>query len=416
MITLKNGQVYIDGGFQTTDILIKDDKIIKIGQGLNKGRIIDCTGQIVIPGLVDCHVHLREPGFTNKETIKTGTSAAAKGGYTTVFAMPNVNPNPDTLEKLDYINQLIEKDAIVEVIQIANITDNKNNLSEMEKMAPYTVGFSNDGKSVADSKVMLDAMKMAKKINRAIIAHVEDESLAKNGVIRESEYSRKQGLIGIPEISETVQLARDLLLASITDVHYHMCHISSALSLDLIKMYKQMGTNVTVEVTPHHLLLTIDDIKDDGNYKMNPPLGSIDDQNELIEGIKSGAIDIIATDHAPHTTTEKSQGLKSSPFGIVGLETAFPLMYTNLVKNGVITLEHLVRLMSINPRLIFNLKNCDILVGNIANISVFDITHEKAIDKNEFLSMGKNMPYQGMICSGWNKITIYEGKIVYEAQ
>lgn len=420
MITLKNGIVFIDNEFKELDILIDNGKIIEISKDISKGNVIDCTGKIVSPSFIDSHVHFREPGYEAKETIKQGSMAAASGGYTKVFLMPNLNPKPNSLENINLINDLIKKDSVVDCIQSGTITKDQsglgNNLSDMEEIAPHVCGFSDDGNGVYTSSTMYEAMKIASKLNKPILSHCEDRDMLFKGVIHEGEQSKKLNLPGIPGVSETLEIARNGFLALETKCHLHICHISIKESVDLVRYLKSIGCNITCEVTPHHLTLIDEDIKDkdDANYKMNPPLSSKKDKEALIKGLLDGTIDCIATDHAPHTKEEKDKGMLSAPFGIVGLETAFSVLYTDLVKTGVIDLGLLLDKMSLNVSKIFNLQSHEIKVGNDANITVIDITNEYKIDVDKFISKGKNTPYNNKSVYGKILYTIMRGEIIYE--
>lgn len=419
MYTLKGADVFVGNAILKRDILVENGKITKIDIDISNGEIIDCSNHLITPSFIDPHVHSREPGFEYKETIATVSKAAAKGGYTKIFLMPNLNPVPSNLKDLNFILNLINKNSLIDCCQLGSITmdqSGKGALSDIEGIAPYVVGFSDDGKGVVDSGQMYEAMRLAKKYNRAIIAHAEDESLLFGGVIHEGEFNKKNKLPGILSASETVQVARDLVLAEDTKVHYHVCHASAKETLALVKFYKDKGVNVTVEVTPHHILLNENDLKDDGIFKVNPPLRSREDQKAIIEAIKSGLIDMVATDHAPHTDEEKSKGLMNSSFGMVGIEISFGLLYTNLVKTNIISLERLLAMMSLNVSKAFNIENNAITVGNFANLTVIDLNKEYVIDKSTFVSKGRNTPFNGYKCFGQITKTILKGEIKYELQ
>ena len=415
MITLKNGNVLIGENLIKKDILIKDSKIAKIGDDINEGKIIDCTNLTILPSFIDCHVHFREPGFEYKATILEEAKVAAKGGYTDVFMMPNLKPAPSNLESVQLLDSL-RKNAIINCHILGTITNDEKSeeVTNMYEIDEYVKGYSDDGKGVKTSNLMLQAMFDAKNLDKPIIAHCEDESILYGGVVRDNIWNRNNGFPGIIDISETVQLARDLVLAEKTGCQYHLCHISSRYSLELIKWYKTR-CRVSCEVTPHHLILNEFDLKDDGAYKMNPPLASVEDQKALIEGIKDGSIDIISTDHAPHSNEEKSKGLLKSPFGIVGLETSFPLIYTNFVKTGIISIKRMVDLMSLNESKLFKLESHEIKENNNANIVIVDLNKEFVIDDNFITSKSKSSPFKGMKVNGLVKYTIKDGGIVYEA-
>ena len=415
MITLKNGNVLIGENLIKKDILIKNSKIEKISDDINEGKIIDCTNLTILPSLIDCHVHFREPGFEYKATIKEEARVAAKGGYTDVFMMPNLKPSPSDIESVKLLDSL-RKDALINCHILGTITKDEKSecLSDMYDINDYVKGFSDDGKGVKTTDLMLQAMFDAKNLDKPIIAHCEDESILYGGVVRDNIWNRNNDFPGIIYISETAQVARDLVLAEKTGCQYHVCHLSSKYTLELIKWYKTR-CRVSCEVTPHHLLLNEFDLKDDGAFKMNPPLASIEDQKALIEGIKDGSIDIISTDHAPHSNEEKAKGLLKSPFGIVGLETALPLIYTNFVKTNVISLKRMVDLMSLNEAKLFDLETHEIFEGNKANIVIVDFNKEFIIDNNFITSKSKSSPFIGMKVNGLVKYTIKDGGIIYEA-
>lgn len=415
---IKNGKVFQNDHYEKLDILIEGDKIVNLSPKItvSDNEVIDAQGKIINPGFIDVHVHFREPGQTDKETILTGSQAAAKGGYTTVGAMPNVIPVPDTSEKFQ-IQQILNQQSVITLEQYAPITTNEigNELVDfgrMQKLGAFA--FSNDGHGVKNSRTMLHAMKEIAKINSHLAAHIEDVDLFNRGVINEGKKSAEFGLPGISEVTETAQLARDLVLAKETGVHYHACHISTKTSLEMIRSAKNDGINVTCEVTPHHLLLCEDDIKEnDAMFKMNPPLRTKEDQRALIAGLQEGVIDMIATDHAPHTMPEKTRGFLRSSFGISGIETAFSLLYTKLVKSETITLEKLIQLMSIHPAKIFDLSSSEIRVGKAANLNIIDLEEESEIQATKFISKGKNTPFDGVKVSGQVTATICNGQIVY---
>ncbi len=363
-----------------------------------------------LPGFCDVHVHLREPGFSYKETILTGTAAAARGGYTAVCTMPNLNPVPDSVEHLKVQEDIIAKDALIHVYPYAAITVNEEGkeLSDMDALAPRVIAFSDDGHGVQSDAMMEEAMRKAKSLNRLIVAHCEDNTLLHGGYIHDGRYAKEHGHRGICSKSEWGQIARDLELAEKTGCGYHVCHISTKESVEVIRQAKARGVDVTCETAPHYLLLCEDDLKEDGWWKMNPPLRSKEDHDALIEGIKDGTIDVIATDHAPHSAEEKSRGLEKSAFGIVGIETAFPLLYTYLVKTGVISFEKLMELIVYNPRKRFNIP-----LGE-EDYSVWDLEAETVIDPEQFLSKGKATPFAGWKVNGICRKTVVNGKTVYE--
>ena len=372
--------------------------------------VYDCDGNFVFPGFCDVHVHFREPGFSYKETISSGSAAAARGGYTAVCTMPNLKPVPDSAEHLKMQLDIIERDATIDVYPYASITVGQlgEELSEMYAMAKDCIAFSDDGRGVQSDELMREAMKKAKALGKMIVAHCEVNSLLRGGYIHDGEYARAHGHRGICSESEYAQIARDIELVREIGCPYHVCHISTKESVELIRKAKAEGLDVTCETGPHYLVLDDRDLQEHGRFKMNPPIRSKEDKEALIEGIKDGTIDMIATDHAPHSAEEKAKGLEGSAFGIVGLETAFPILYTKLVKTGVITLEKLVELMAINPR-----KRFDIPLGD--DFSIWDLEKEFTVDPAEFLSMGKATPFEGEKLFGVNLITVHNGKAVYKA-
>ncbi len=419
-IILKNGTIWTGSSWFNGDILIEKNLIVEISENLtidNNHLFFDLKGKVVAPGFIDLHVHLREPGFPEKETIATGILAAVKGGFTTIAAMPNTKPVLDNLEVLNFVREKSKKINKVRLLPIASITKGEegNELTDFATLQQNGIfALSDDGKGVQNSRLMYLAMVKAKELNLPILAHTEDENLANKGVVHLGKVSSRFNLLGIPSEAETVQIARDLLLAEKTKVHYHVCHISTKEGVRLLREAKKLGINVTAEVTPHHLLLNEEDIlKLDSNYKMNPPLRSKEDQAALLKGILDGTIDIIATDHAPHTVEEKNQSFITAPFGIVGLEIAFPLLYTYLVLTKKITLELLLKLLSTNSAKAFNLPLGVIEVGKRADLVVLDLTKKEVVNKNKFLSKGKNTPFNGRELTGWPILTIYDGKIVY---
>ena len=363
----------------------------------------------ILPGFCDVHVHFREPGFSYKETILSGSLAAARGGYTAVCTMPNLNPVPDNAENVKCQKDIIERDALIAVYPYASITVSQKGeaLSDMEKIAGDVIAFSDDGKGIQSEELMRQAMIKAKSLGKIIVAHCEDNSLLHGGYIHDGKYAKEHSHKGICSESEYKPIERDIALAKETSCAYHVCHISCKESVELIRKAKADGVDITCETAPHYLLLDENDIKEDGKYKMNPPLRSKEDRLALIEGIKDGTIDMIATDHAPHSAEEKSKGLKDSAFGIVGLETAFSLMYTYLVKENVISLEKLVELMAINPRKRFNIPLTN-------DYTVWDLHESTNIDPREFLSKGRATPFEGMKVFGKCLITVANGKEVYK--
>lgn len=417
---IKNGRLLTETGFEITDILIKDGKIAEIGSELSTEaeQIIDVEGKLVAPGFVDLHVHLREPGGEKKETIATGTLAAAKGGFTTVAAMPNTRPVPDSKAQLEWVQEKINSTASVRVLPYASITIRElgqelTDFVQLKEAGAFAL--TDDGVGIQSAGMMLEAMKRAAKLDMAIVAHCEDNTLINKGSLHEGRKAAELGINGIPSVCESVHIARDILLAEEAGCHYHVCHISTKESVRAVRDAKRYGIKVTAEVTPHHLLLNEDDITgNDANYKMNPPLRSKADHEALIEGLLDGTIDFIATDHAPHTIEEKAEGIRLAPFGIVGLETAFPLLYTHLVKKDFMTLKQLIEFLTVKPAKAFGLPYGELKAGAPADIVLIDLEEEKEINPDKFLSKGKNTPFAGWNCKGWPVLTIAEGKIVWE--
>ncbi|EEV50469.1 dihydroorotase [Enterococcus faecium] len=419
---IKNGQINTRKNITTpAEIWIEDGRIKAIGTGFSEAEfdeVFDAKGQLITPGLVDVHVHLREPGFTYKETIEAGTRSAARGGFTTVCAMPNLNPVPDKAEKLKQVYDIIRKDAVVKVLQYAPITENLRSEKLVDQEALIEEGafaFTNDGVGVQTAGTMYLAMKEAAKNNKALVAHTEDESLLFGGVMHAGKKAEELGLPGILSVTESSQIARDLLLAEATGVHYHVCHVSTKESVRVIRDAKKAGIHVTAEVSPHHLILIDEDIPEDfGFWKMNPPLRGRKDREALIEGLLDGTIDCIATDHAPHGLEEKSQSFMKSPFGIVGSETAFQLIYTHFVETGQFTLEQVINWLAVKPAEIFGLNAGTLTVGAPADVAIFDITKTCTIDKEDFLSKGENTPFIGWKVKGETQMTFVNGKLVWQ--
>ncbi len=419
---IKNGQINTRKNMTTpAEIWIEDGRIKAIGTGFSEAEfdeVFDAKGQLITPGLVDVHVHLREPGFTYKETIEAGTRSAARGGFTTVCAMPNLNPVPDTAEKLKQVYDIIRKDAVVKVLQYAPITENLRSEKLVDQEALIEEGafaFTNDGVGVQTAGTMYLAMKEAAKNNKALVAHTEDKSLLFGGVMHAGKKAEELGLPGILSVTESSQIARDLLLAEATGVHYHVCHVSTKESVRVIRDAKKAGIQVTAEVSPHHLILIDEDIPEDfGFWKMNPPLRGREDREALIEGLLDGTIDCIATDHAPHGLEEKSQSFMKSPFGIVGSETAFQLIYTHFVETGQFTLEQVINWLAVKPAEIFGLNAGTLTVGAPADVAIFDITKTCTIDKEDFLSKGENTPFIGWKVKGETQMTFVNGKLVWQ--
>lgn len=410
--------VFQDAQIFRRGVLTRGDAVFsfEIHHGASVSPVhIPASSFVICPGFVDVHVHLREPGFSYKETMSSGTQAAAHGGYTTVCAMPNLDPVPDSLPHLEQQLALIRRDAAIRVLPYGSITRGQlgEELSDMAAMAPYVAAFSDDGRGVQSEAQMRLAMETAKGLHKLIVAHCEDNSLLHGGYIHDGAYARTHGHRGICSESEWGQIRRDLELVRQTGCGYHVCHISTKESVALIRRAKAEGLDVTCETAPHYLLMDETMLQEDGRFKMNPPLRSPADREALLEGLADGTIDMVATDHAPHSAEEKSRGLEKSAMGIVGLETAFPLLYKYLVLEGVITLEKLVALMSANPRRIFALEG-GVEEGDAADFTVLDLGAEYAVDPGTFLSKGRATPFAGWKVQGRAVLTVVGGKEVYD--
>lgn len=409
----KNATVH---GFGKSDLLVSDSVIVDICKDIDVSvadKVYYLDNLYIFPGFTDVHVHLREPGFSYKETIATGTRASARGGYTAVCSMPNLNPVPDSVDNVKAQTDIIDRDAVIRVYPFGSITVGQKGekLSDMEAIAPYVIGFSDDGKGVQSGDMMRSAMEKAASLNKIISAHCEDESLLNGGYIHDGEYAKQNGHKGICSESEWGPVARDIPLIKETGVSYHVCHVSAKETVDIVRKAKAEGVNITCETGPHYLVFSDSELKEDGGFKMNPPIRSAEDRAALIEGIKDGTIDMIATDHAPHSSEEKSKGLLSLN-GVVGIETAFPVLYTKLVKEGVITLDKLIELMSTNPGKRFGISS-DIKVGQKANFTVFNLDEEYTVSTDDFLSMGKSTPFKDMRVFGKCVLTVCDGNIAY---
>lgn len=411
---LRHAMVYRPSGFAKGDVLVRNGRIERIApqippmEGVSES---DMSGCCIVPGLVDVHVHFREPGFSCKETIRTGSLAAAHGGYTTVCTMPNLNPVPDTPAHLERQLEIIRRDAVVHVLPYGAITMGEEGLelSDMEGMAPFVAGFSDDGRGVQDENMMREAMKEAKKLGKIIAAHCEVNKLLTGGWIHDGKYARAHGHRGITSESEWAEVARDVKLAGETGVGYHVCHISTKESVDIIRRAKAEGVDVTCETGPHYLVLCDSDLQEDGRFKMNPPLRGEEDREALIAGILDGTVDMIATDHAPHEAEAKSRGLERSAMGVVGLETAFAVMYTHFVKTGRMKLEKLVELMSVNPARRFGIGAL-LEEGQRADLAVFDLSREWVVNPGEFCSKGRATPFAGEKLFGRCVLTLADGE------
>ena len=370
---------------------------------------IDFSHCVVLPGFCDVHVHLREPGFSYKETIASGSLASARGGYTAVCSMPNLNPVPDSVEHLKAQQDIIDDSACIHVYPFASITVGQKGevLSDLDGMAPNTIGFSDDGKGVQSTELMRDAMLKAKALGKPIVAHCEVNELLRGGYIHDGAYAKAHGHRGICSESEWMHVARDIELVKEIGVKYHVCHISTKETVDLIRKAKAEGVDITCETGPHYLVMDDSMLEEHGRFKMNPPLRSKEDREALVAGILDGTIDMIATDHAPHSAEEKGKGLEGSAFGVVGIETAFPILYTYLVKPGILSMERLIELMVINPRKRFDLPfGCD--------YSIWDLDEAYTIDPNEFISLGKATPFEGWNVNGRCLATVCDGKLIYK--
>ena len=414
----RNASIFEGGRFVTGDLVVDGGRIVSVGSEAADGgadRTVDLGGLHLLPGLVDVHVHLREPGFTQKETIATGTAAAAHGGYTTVCAMPNLNPAPDSPATLGVELAAIGRDARVKVIPYGCITMGQRGAGELvdfAALAPDVIGFSDDGRGVQSEALMEEAMRRAAAVRKPIVAHCEVDDLLRGGYIHDGEYCREHGHRGISSESEWRQVERDIALAERTGCQYHVCHVSTRESVELVRRARACGLAVSCETAPHYLLLCDEDLQEEGRFKMNPPLRSRADRDALREGVLDGTIEVIATDHAPHTAEEKSRGLAGSAMGIVGLECAFPLLYTYLVKPGMLTLERLVELMSLNPRRIFGLGG-GLQAGQPADFTVMDLGAEYEINPAAFLSMGHATPFAGWRVGGRTMLTVVDGREAY---
>jgi dihydroorotase len=405
-----------------SDMFIEDGKVKRIAEDINAAAdvVIDADGLDVMPGFVDMHVHFREPGFEYKETIKTGSLAAAAGGYTTVCPMPNTKPVIDCAEMVNFIKEKSESDSIINIIPVGSMTKAQagEEVSDIHGMKKAGAGaLSEDGKSVMCTPVLYEALKAAVAENLIFLDHCEDKSLVRGGVMNEGRKSKELGLAGITDSVEDTITARDIIMCNETGVRLHICHCSTKIAADLVRYAKSRGMKVTAEVTPHHFTLTDDDIpSDDGNYKMNPPLRSKDDVMEMLRGLKDGTIDCISTDHAPHSADEKNVSMNKAAFGIVGLETAYSLSQTALVNTGILTSDELVCKMSLNPSRILGIDRGDISVGKAADIAIADPGQGYEINPCEFRSKGHSTPFAGKYVMGRVLMTLVNGNIVFKRQ
>ncbi len=415
---LKNAEVLKNGELAKLDILVCDGVVVSLGMDLEaEGALVfDFENCVIFPGFTDVHVHFREPGFSYKETIETGSQAAAAGGYTTVCTMPNLNPVPDSVEHLREQLDIIERDAVINVIPYGSITvgEHGEELSDMEGMAKDVIAFSDDGRGVQNEEMMKAAMQRAKALGKMIVAHCEENSLLRGGYIHDGKYAKEHGHKGICSESEWIPIERDARLSEEIGNAYHVCHVSAKESVEVIRKAKARGVDITCETGPHYLILDDSKLQEDGRFKMNPPLRSASDREALLKGIKDGTVDMIATDHAPHSEDEKGRGLSKSAMGIVGLETAFPILYTKLVKTGVLTLFELVSLMSEKPAKRFGLQS-GIEIGKKAELTVFNLNEEYEVDPEKFFTMGRATPFKGEKVFGKCLFTLNGDKIAYKA-
>jgi len=411
------------GKLEKTHLKVKEGKVAErrlAAEPPDTGacEVIDADGLLLSPGFIDMHVHLREPGYEYKETIRTGTSSAAKGGFTTIAPMPNTRPITDNPDTLQYVLRKAEEEGVVRVLPYAAITKGEAGaeLTDFAALkAAGAIGFSDDGVGVQNARLMKEAMALAQSLGMPIVAHCEEESLVQGAAVTDGSFARRHGLKGIPNEAEAIHVARDILLAEATGVHYHVCHVSTEQSVRLIRMAKSAGICVTAEVCPHHLVLSDEDIPDslDANWKMNPPLRSPRDVEACIRGLEDGTIDIIATDHAPHSAEEKARGLLHAPFGIHGFETAFPLLYTKFVQTGRWTLDFLLSKMTAAPAQVFGLPYGTLEPGAPADLTLIDLNAEREVNPETFLSKGRNTPFAGWKLRGWPVLTMVEGKVVW---
>ena len=417
---LKNAKVFSQGVFHLADVFLSDGKIVSIGNGVFRPDdtvTIDISNMVLFPGFVDVHVHLREPGFSYKETIRTGTLAAAHGGFAHVAAMPNLNPVPDCVDALNLQRALIEKDALVHVHPYGAITvgEKGEQLADLAGMAPNVIAFSDDGRGVQSESMMRQAMAECRRLGKILAAHCEDNSLLHGGYIHDGAYARAHGHRGICSESEWGPITRDLRLAEETGCAYHVCHVSTKESVALIRAAKRRGVDVTCETAPHYLTFTDEDLQEDGRFKMNPPLRAREDRDALIEGLLDGTIDMLVTDHAPHSREEKARGLEKSAMGVVGLETSFAASYTALVQTGILPLEKLVDLMHGAPMRRFGCGT-ELAEGQPADLTAFDLTKTYTVDPETFLTMGRSTPFAGCALTGVCKLTMIGGEPVWKEE
>ncbi|MUG64682.1 MULTISPECIES: dihydroorotase [Paenibacillus] len=425
---IKNAKVLNEQGqLETKHIVVKDGRIEAVlGEGadvpVQDGSVqtIDAQGKLVTPGFIDMHVHLREPGYEHKETIESGSRSAVKGGFTTIACMPNTRPVTDTPQTVELVLEKARQAQMAKVLPYAAITKNElgRELTDFEALkSAGAIGFTDDGVGVQSAQMMKDAMKRAKALNMPVIAHCEDDSLVKGAFVTEGKFAERHGLKGIPNESEAIHVGRDILLAEATGVHYHVCHVSTEQSVRLIRQAKAIGISVTAEVCPHHLVLSDEDIPGlDANWKMNPPLRSPRDVEACIEGLLDGTLDMIVTDHAPHSVEEKAKGMELAPFGIVGFETAFPLLYTRFVATGKWELSFLVKRMTSDPARVFGLDSGVLTPGAPADLTMIDLDLEKEVNPEQFATKGRNTPFTGWKLKGWPVMTWVDGQVRWSEQ
>ena len=415
---ITGAKVWCEGGFATCDVLVEEGRLVRIADNIapiEGVRVVEAAGKYLLPALVDMHVHLREPGYSYKETIASGTAAAAKGGFSMVCPMPNLNPAPDTLAHLKEQFSIVERDAVIGVMPYATITTARkgNECVDYEALAPYVAGFSDDGTGVQSEEVMERAMNGIAPTGKILAAHCEVESLLNGGYIHDGEWCKAHNHKGICSESEWGEVKRDIELAEKTGCRLHICHISTKESVELVREGKKRGVKVTCETAPHYLALCDEDMREEGRFKMNPPLRSRADMEALREGVADGTIDVIATDHAPHSAEEKSKGLEKSAMGVVGIETSLAATYTFMVGGGVISLERLVEIMSLTPRRLLGIGG-GIVLGEMLDATLVDLNKEFCVEPAKFLSMGKSTPFEGMRLRGEVLMTIANGRLAYE--
>lgn len=414
MLVFENAVYYTAEGFRKGTVTVSDGKVfLSPAVSVTEDEI---DGKVILPGLADAHVHLREPGFFYKESIATGSESGARAGYTALFAMPNLNPVPDSLSHLREEQDAISRTAKTGVYPYAALTvgERGEELSAIEELAPHVIGFSDDGRGVQSEALMREAMLRVKACGKVIAAHCEVNDLLRGGYIHDGAYARTHGHKGICSESEWKMVERDVALAEETGVSYHVCHVSAKESVEIIRRAKARGVDVTCETAPHYLLLTEDDLEEDGRFKMNPPIRTAEDRAALVEGLADGTVDMVATDHAPHSDEEKSRGLAGSLMGVIGLEFAFPVLYTGLVKTGRISLHRLVEAMSAAPLARFGLPGGDIRDGAPADLAVFDLSREWTVRGRDSASKGSSTPFEGMKVRSKNTMTILNGEIIWK--